>query len=386
MSLSLTDLLRLRTRDELRDKLLGELASRGFPVTSWALGGVARTLVEGVAQGTADLWLSLAAIAGGMLLDTSTGDWLTALAKSHYGVTRIEATFATGYVRLTAVSGAGPYNLTPASVLVSDGVRLYRSTNTTTLVVPAGGYVDVPVRAEVAGAGGNVPALTVLVTPALAGVDVSSPVYGGGPTWRAFDAVDREGDEALRTRCRARWATLATAGCGTRAAYAFHITSATIDGTDDGPSAGATRVGFLAPPGTGEVPIRIAGASGLLSNTQRDAVRAWVALRKPINDVPQIEHAGTVSVDLTGSSVRFRPGYNSGPNRALVQSAITDYVNALPMGSEFEPAFLDEAALGAAIYVAVLGGVADVDLTCGDVTITEGTIATVDATVVAFSE
>ena len=33
MSLSLTDLLRLRTRDELRDKLLGELASRGFPVT-----------------------------------------------------------------------------------------------------------------------------------------------------------------------------------------------------------------------------------------------------------------------------------------------------------------------------------------------------------------
>ena len=40
---------------------------------------------------------------------------------------------------------------------------------------------------------------------------------------------------------------------------------------------GVTRVGFLAPPGDGSVPIVIAGASGLLTDGQRDAVRALVA-------------------------------------------------------------------------------------------------------------
>ena len=34
-----------------------------------------------------------------------------------------------------------------------------------------------------------------------------------------------------------------------------------------------TRVGFLAPPGDGSVPIRIAGSSGLLTNGQRDDAR-----------------------------------------------------------------------------------------------------------------
>ena len=208
MPLTFADLIRLRTRNELRDALLAELSTRGFPVTSWAAGGVARTLVEGVAQGAADLWLAVSAISRGSLLQYAEGDWLTELARSHYQVERIEATFAEGYVRLTAIGGAGPYSLAPAAVLVSDGTRLYRATNTTTLTVPLGGSVDVPVRAEVAGAVGNQPTLNVLVSPALAGVDATSPAYGGGSTWRTQDGRDAETDADLRTRCRARWSTL----------------------------------------------------------------------------------------------------------------------------------------------------------------------------------
>lgn len=378
MPLTFADLLRLRTRDELRDALLTELSTRGFPVTSWALGGVARTLVEGVAQGTADLWLAVTSIARGMLLDRAEGDWLTELAHSHYDVARIEATYAEGYVRLTAVSGAGPYNLAPAAVVVSDGARLFRATNTTTLVLPSGGHVDVPVRAEVAGVAGNQPTLSRLVSPALAGVDATSPAYGGGSTWRTRDGVDRETDTALRQRCRDRWATLSSGF--PQAAVRYWCLSARLP---DGSSAGCTRVGFGDIDGVGGYVVYVASASGGLAPEGVTAVQAELDRRKPITDKPSVVSATPVTVAVSGS-VRFFDGFNTGANRIAVDTAIAGYVHALPIGSATEPPIVDEAGIKAAIYGAVPGRARDVDLTNADVTVGAGQVAVVNTAGVAW--
>jgi hypothetical protein len=175
MTYSLASILRTRTREEIRDAMLATLGGLGFPVTSWRDGGTARTIVELTAEGVSQAWALAAAVARGGLLVYAEGDWLTELAHGHFDITRSPASFATGYVRVTAGAGVGPYNIPAAALVVSDGTRYYRSTNTATVVVPASGYVDVPVRAEGAGTAYNQPALTVLVSPALPGVAVTSP-------------------------------------------------------------------------------------------------------------------------------------------------------------------------------------------------------------------
>lgn len=372
MPLTFADLIRLRTRDERRDALLAELSARGFPVTSWGAGGVARTLVEGVAQGDADLWLAVSAIARGGLLQYAEGDWLTELARSHYQVERIEATFARHTVRLSFTAG-GPGTIAPGQLVAANPSGLtFRSINTGTETIPASGsgYLDLVVQCERAGLAGN-SAPTVLVTPALAGLSMTT-------TGTAILAIDRESDVALRQRCRNRWATLAVPGCGTRAAYTYTITSARMSEAADAAPCGVTRVGFLSPPGDGTVPIRIAGASGLVSNEQRDAVRAWVDTRRPLTDTPVIEHATVVPVVIAGT-VRFYDGYNTSPNRDAVRTAINAYVNALPMGDDIDSPVVDEAGIKASIYAAVPGRVRDVDITNADVTVGTGAIAVADA-------
>ena len=94
---------------------------------------------------------------------------------------------------------------------------------------------------------------------------------------------------------------------------------------------------------------------------QRDAIIAWVEVRRPITDTPVIEHATPVSVNPVGT-VTFKAGLNTSTNRSAVQTAISAYVNALPMGDDLSDAFLDQAAVFAAIYASVPGGFADVDL------------------------
>lgn len=330
--MTFADLIRLRTRTELRDALLARLGGAGFPVTSWPLGGVARTLVEGAAQGAADLWLAVASVARGMLLDRAEGDWLTELARSHYDVQRQPAAFARGYLRLTAVSGAGPYTIAPAALVASDGTRTFRSTNATALTLPAGGTLDVPVQAETAGADGNVPTVSVLVSPALAGVDVSSPAWGGGATWRTADGVDEEGDASVRDRCRARWATLGRGAA--LAAYAYLATTC--------PAApGVTRAAVVPGPGDGTVRVYLATASGVASPGEVAAVQAYLDVQAPVTDAPEALAATAVPVTVTMTVQATDTG---AANRERVESALVALQQSLALGQRLDIGALYHAA------------------------------------------
>lgn len=364
MTITLTSLLRTRSRDEVRDGLLKALTDAGFPVTSWRSGGLARTLVEVTAAGLTDAWALAGAIAQGALLELSTDDWLTALARSAFDVERAPATFALGYVHLVAASGIGPYSIAAGALVVSDGTRFYRSTNTTTLTVTVGGTLDVPVRAEGSGAVYNTPTLNVLVSPALPGVTLTSPIWGGGSTWRTTDARDEETDASLRQRCRDRWSTLGRGA--TAAAYRYLVTSC--------PAApGVTRAAVVLGPGDGTLRVYLATSSGPASPSEVTAVESYLSTRAPATDAPTVLSATAVPVNV---SMTVRTRDTSAENRTRILDALDVLQRALDLGQR-----LDVGALYAAAYTA--RDVVDVTLSSpsADVTVPPEGIAVMTPTV-----
>ena len=388
---SVTEVLTAKTEDELVDEQLAAMAAADppLPVTAWQPGDVALTLVETDAAALYDLHQVIRLLGMAAFLSTAAeadggvGDWLTLRAKSTFDLDRFPATFTRGTVTLACAAAAGPHTITPGQLVLTlpDGTR-YRSTNASNVVVSSGGTNTISIQAEVAGIGGNRTLLgaVTIVSPALAGLSVTAAPLA---TWITQAARDRETNAALVTRCRARWATLATAGCGTRDAYTFNLLGSL---RPDGSSIGVTRVGFLSPPGNGDVPIRVANASGVLSSDDLDDLRTYIAARQPITDTPLIENASTVDVDLSTSTVTFKAGFNTSQNRNLVQAAVRNFINAQPMGTDIEVGLVDEAAIAHAIYRSVaVGIIADVDLTCGDTVVAAGYVAIVDETLLNFA-
>lgn len=367
---TLADLLNPRTREGWRDELLSRLASLGFRATAWASGSVPRTLVELVAWGLTDVQAAIAAIASGVLLDLSTGRWLTLLARGHYDLDRTLSGFAEGTVALTCAAGAGPYSL-PAGALwcgvQASGLEgALRFVSTEAVTVNPGGTASVRVKAESPGAAYNAPngAVDFLFTP-LPGLAVSNPAVGGTGTWLEVPGVDEEDDQALRDRCRAKWATLSFAGA-VDLWYAFVARSAV---STSGVPAGVTRVRVVPGPGDGTLRVVCAGSAGPLGSTAIAWVQAYVNLRRPPTDAPTVVSASAVNVALAGA-LRVAAAQNTAANRAAVLAAITALQATLDIG---EP--IDEARVKATLYAAQ-PGLRDLDLTLvADVAIGDESIA-----------
>lgn len=389
MTTTFDELLTVRTEDEVRDELLSQLSTRGFPVTAWQSGNPGRTLVEAQASGLVDGDEATAAIAAGATLETAEGGWLTLHARGHYQEERQPAVFAEGYVQLVCAAGSGPYTLTEGAFIVgiqaSGDVDAVRFLAAETRTLNPGQTANLLVRAESPGETWNVAngAITFAFTP-LPGVTVSNPDYSGG-TWLTRVGLDEEGDASLRARCRAKWATLSTYGW-TEAAVAYFASSATYD---DGSPVGVRRVYVGQGPGDGTYTVFVAGATGTLAGPAVAAVQAYIDARKPINDVPTVAGAAVVTVTVAGN-VRFRAGFNTAANRAAVDSGIAAFVNANPIGTDgvsTDAVEIDEAGIKASIYSAVPGGIADVDLSSptADTAVAEGYVAVVNTAGLTYS-
>lgn len=341
MAYDLSTLLAPKSADTLTTEALALLAARGFPVTAWQAGSVARTLVEVDTATLADLYVAAQSVAGGAFLDLAAGAWLTLLAYHRFQIERTPAQFATGTVRLTCAGGSGPYTINAGRLIVSNGTRRFVSTNTAAVTVPSGGYVDVVVRAELAGTAGNVGSLSVttIVSPALAGVTcTNAAAFTGG------DA--EESDAALRTRCRAKWATLGRGA--TLAAYVYHATDVAHTGV------AVTRALALANPGDGTVTVYVAKAGGAASSGEAAAVQTYVESQNPITDALTVLPATAVAVNIA-ATIEVRAANDSTANRTLATDALASYFAGLAIG--------DDVDLGA-IYAAIrqASGVIDVDV------------------------
>ena len=203
---TIADLITAKDRDALFAEGLAVAQDEGLPATAWQPGSVPRTLLKADATALADLHATQAAIAKGAFLDDAEGAWLTLHAASRYQVTRVAATFNEGTVVVTVASGAGPYTIAAAGLLVSDGTRRWRSTNTSAVTVSSAATTSFTVRAEGSGSAYDVAndTITAVLSPALAGLSVNNP----SSSWVTRSGADEESDASVRARCRARWSTL----------------------------------------------------------------------------------------------------------------------------------------------------------------------------------
>lgn len=200
MPLSLFDLQTPVTRESVRALLIGLLADAEFPVDAWQDEGAARAFVELQAHLGAQQSEPVALMAKMAFLSSALADYLDALVKSNYDEIRNGAVATVMPVRFVNAS-ATTYVMSASSVvLMSSNGRTYSLLSGGTIT--AGTTTTLDVRAEVAGAAGNVPAQTLqLVTP-LAGV---TAIFDGTFTIAGADA---ESDPNLRERARTKWATL----------------------------------------------------------------------------------------------------------------------------------------------------------------------------------
>lgn len=347
---TLDELLTPPSRDQIRQRLIEALRDMGFPLNDFNPGAVGRHVaVEAPALGLEDLWRMVAAIARGGYLSTASGPWLDLLAEEFYNLKRKPAAFACGVVRLSAAPGFGPYEIGPGDLWVgtADGKRYSAITGGT---LPQGGSLELMVRAESPGAAYNVPdeAITVLHTP-LPGVSVVNPAG-----WLVEAGADEETDEALRLRCRLRWASLGTGA--TADAYRFWALSAH-------PSITKVRVLDQHPRGQGTVDVVIWGEGGL-GEEAVNAANAYIQERRPLTaDV--LVYAATPKTIPVVARITVRAGYLS-----AVQADVTEKLAALqrglPIGGTVYRSALIDALFGSHVVNVQLTAPAE-DITLGAV-------------------
>lgn len=366
---TVSDLITAKSADTLFEEGLTVAQGEGLPTTAWQAGSVPRTLLKADATALADLHSTQAAIAKGAFLDDATGAWLTLLAASRFQVTRVAAVFCRGYVRVTVASGAGPYTIPVAGLLVSDGVRRWRSVNASAITITSAAPTDVLVEAEGSGtdynvATGNV--ITTLVSPALAGVTVANPAYADS-TWITRSGAAEESDASVRARCRARWGTLGRGA--TDSAYLYWAR------TGHDYEAQVTRAQVVWGGGDGALTVYLAGPSGAVSNVIELVVGDWVLANKPGTDNPTIMSATADTVTVT-ATVTVSAASDSAANRALATSALSTYFAALDIAED-----VDLGRLYECIYAAA--GILDADISApsADVSVNNGHVAVPSVTI-----
>lgn len=313
----------------------------------FSVGSTLRALAEGF--GSIGLWLQglVLRLLATTRASTSSGDDLGTWM-ADYGLTRSAANPARGSVTLARFTPGLPAMVpVGATVKTVDGAWTYAITDDgASLDEVLGGYqvvagqtsITLPVVATVAGAGGNAAAGTVtLLSSSIPGIDTvtnAAPLVGG---------TEAETDAALRTRFAAYIASLPRA---VRIAidYAVSQVQAGLSWTvleqqlPDGTSAPATFT-VVVDDGTGAPP------SDLLTR-----VAAAVEEFRPLG----VSFAVVAPV-LLPANIDMKISTVSETDHAVavaaVAKALTDYINALPLGSGLSYNRLSQVALSASPLV-----------------------------------
>lgn len=202
--IALEDLTKPVTVDEAKATIFAVLAQLGCPTTGWAVGGVVRAIVATVAIIVAAFSRVIAQVVRGGYLSLATGNWLTLLAKEHFFVDRILATFASGQLKIVKTGGS-IYPLGVGELIVrNDKNKTFRNTEAITLEAGDHTYY-VGIQATEAGSESTSGAGTIctLVT-SLLGVTVTNEA--------AIVGRDEEQDAPLRARCQGKVDSASPAG------------------------------------------------------------------------------------------------------------------------------------------------------------------------------
>ena len=324
--LSIDELIQPLTSDQVLQSWLDSLESLGIRANSWRKAGVARSILRVVAAMYAAFTLLMAQAIRSGFLDLAEGAWLTLLAYYVYGVTRKEATFATGQVTLVN-TGGGIYDYEPNTFVMkrSDNDRAY--TNVDAFHLGSGDTLEIDVIALDIGAVGSAPATAVdtLVT-ALIGVTCENE--------EAIVGSDAQTDTDLRQECRDKLG--ASSNRGPKGAYASAIRSATRVG---GLPVDINRISISEASSKGIVTIYVAAPAGAPITEDVDAITDSInELARPgavtVNVNPATEVAYSRSLTVWAKRT---DGVSSDDIKDAVDNAIINLSRSYPIGGIAKP-------------------------------------------------
>jgi uncharacterized phage protein gp47/JayE len=330
---SIDDLTTPLTTDEVKASIYSVLAQVGTATTNWKPGAVVRTLITACAILIAALSRLMASIARSGFIEYASGRWLTLVALYVYGVTRIEATFASGVVTLTN-TGGGSFNLDPGDLVVYNPTSGATYVNTAAIVLgPLATLNDVPILAQEAGSGSTSFAgeITGFQTPLL-NVTVTNPA--------ALVGVDEETDPALRARCYAKLGSLSSNG--PRDAYNYWARSAV---RLDGSPIGVTRTRVVTTSAAGTVDVYVATATGGVTGTANNPATDLGAIHDTIQrkavplSVTETTYSATpITVPVTYEAWLYNDsGLTEQQIRDAVAAELAAHFPEIPIGGDVIP-------------------------------------------------
>ena len=345
---TLSQLLAVQTPQKNFTYLQNTLAGVGFPnTTNWTTGTVPNALLQSFSWAYTDIQSARFKFAAGGLLDyaavpESEGGpgraWLELHADQVFNNQAFPATAAVVNVDFTDAANEGPFNIAPggAGVSIGQGQPIYRTINTTTVTLPLGGAVTIPVRAPVPGVAGNVPdgALTFFAAGVLPGVTVNNP----GPGSVIVAGTDAETNQALAQRCRTKWGLLSSGS-----AYPAYVNWSLY--------AGQGQVGKVRPvtnldrtdPGRVDVYLASPAGGGVVAAVV-NAVQAFidpptVTGERTSSRIPEtakcVVHTCVTKPVAIEAIIAVWPEYNTPTFKAQIAADIAAFQASFPIGGNF---------------------------------------------------
>lgn len=327
MALSIDELTRAMTEDEVFAKFLEIADSLGLPTSSWRKGGALRVIFRVVARVYAGFTAVMAAFIASGFLDTSTGEWLTKLAFYVYGVTRREATFAREKIRLSNTGALVFDDNGVGEIVVFNPATKKAYRNTEAFDLAAFEVKDVEFEAiEIGSASAAAVGTITGLETHLEGVTVSNP--------KPFIAIDAERDASLRQACRDKLASLSVRG--PRGAYSWAVREAK---RDDGNAVNVNRISVSTSSSTGRVTTTVAAPSGAPAAEDITAIADSIEQRARPDGVTSIVQGATEVAIVRALTVYAKRtvGVSAADIRSLVETAFVREGAEYPIGGLPKP-------------------------------------------------
>ena len=335
------------------------------------IGSILRSIVE--ANASVHLWLQslilqlLATTRASSSISLDLDTWV-----NDYGVTRLSAGSASGLVtfsRFTATQQA-QVNI-GASIQTLDGTQQYLVVIDTTnanysaslnayILLAGVPSISVPVSSVSTGVITNAQALQInTIVTAMAGIDtvVNNLTFTNG--------IDAESDTALRLRFVAFIAGLSKA---TKLAIGYAVTSlqqgAVFSITENVTYAGVAKNGYFY--------VVVDDGTGTPSSTFLASVTNAIEIVRPFTTTFGVYAPALVSASVT-MTCTIATGYDPVATKALVSTAITNYINSLTLGAGLTYTRLAQLAYGASAGV-INATAINLNALTSDLTITSGQI------------
>lgn len=348
---TLEELFTPLTREQVVDSMLGVAEDLSLPIEAWQPESVGREILEITAQKVSDQSATGAVAAAGGLLDYAEGDWLTLSADQIYEVERVEATFATGTLRLTNTSAIA-YVLAAGDIRAAHDDTGQTYTSTTGGTLNPSDTLDLTMVADEPGSDSNaaVGDITTLVTPLFGVTAANTTVFVG---------VDEETDAQLVTRARESMAKASPNG----PADAYNYYAKTATRSADGTSIGVTRTNIFQ--GDLTITVYVADASGPIALADLDEVNTYIQENVvPTGYTVTVANATAVPVAVT-ATVYLTPGSSlssSDIQTAVEERLIAYFANAPVGGYVVTGGFIFTSAIVGEIFQAAPADIIKVEL------------------------